>query len=91
MCVCVGAVCGQSDASAEVYLSLEESSTTATFCPAGLHEDAGESWTSAHIQTEGRLDRPLQVESHTQLTLTGQRVGPKAIQIPGDEQRGQKG
>lgn len=63
MCVfvCVGAVCGQSDASAEVHLSLEESSPASTFCPAGLHEDAGESRTSAHLQAEGGLDRPLQV------------------------------
>lgn len=64
MCLCVlGAVRGQSDASAEVHLSLEESPPTSPFYPAGLHEDAGESWTSAHIQTEGRLDRPLQVKS----------------------------
>ena len=67
VCVCVltGAVRGQSDASAEVHQSLEESSSAATVHPAGFHEDAGEGWTSAHIQTERRLDRTLPVHTHT--------------------------
>lgn len=62
VCVCViGAVRGQSDASAKVHLPLEEPPPAPSFYPAGLHEDAGESWTSAHVQAEGGLDRPLQV------------------------------
>lgn len=68
LCV-TGAVRGQSDASAEVHQSLEEPSPTPTIYPAGLHEDAGESRTSAHIQTKRRLDRPLQV-------TTGLRARP---------------
>lgn len=64
LCVCTitGTIRGQSDASPEVHQSLEESSPAATVCPAGLHEDFGESWTSAHIQTERRLDWALQVQ-----------------------------
>lgn len=62
LCV-TGAVRGQSDASAEVHQSLEEPPPTPTIYPAGLHEDAGESRTSAHIQTKRRLDRPLQVNT----------------------------
>lgn len=62
VCVCVsGALRGQSDASAEVHQSLEESSPAATVPPAGLHEDAGEGRTSAHVQAEGGLDRTVQV------------------------------
>ena len=65
VCVLTGAVRGQSDASAEVHQSLEESSSAATVHPAGFHEDAREGWTSAHIQTERRLDRTLPVHTHT--------------------------
>lgn len=62
--VCVsGALRGQPDAPAEVHQSLEESSAAATLRPAGLHEDLGEGRTSAHVQTQGRLDRPVQVRS----------------------------
>lgn len=64
VCVCVtGAVRGQSHAPAEVHQSLEESSSAQTVHPAGLHEDTGESWTSAYIQTKRRLDWTLQVRS----------------------------
>lgn len=62
MCV-AGALRGQPDASPEVHQSVEESSAAATLRPAGLHEDAGEGRTSAHVQTQGRLDRPLQVHN----------------------------
>lgn len=62
MCV-VGALRGQPDASAEVHQSLEESSAAATLRPAGLHEDAGEGRTPAHVQAQGRLDRLVQVTS----------------------------
>lgn len=67
VCVCVtGAVCCQSDASPEVHKPLEESSSAPTIHSAGLHEDTRESWTSAHIQAERRLDRTLQVDIHKQ-------------------------
>lgn len=62
--VCVaGALRGQPDASAEVHQSLEESSAAAALRPAGLHEDVGEGRTSAHVQTQGRLDWPVQVQN----------------------------
>ena len=60
--VCVsGAVRGQSDAPPEDHQSLEKPPPAPTLHPAGLHEDSGEGWTSAHVQTEGRLDGPVQV------------------------------
>lgn len=56
---CTGAVRCQSDASPEVHQSLEEPSSAAAVHSAGLHEDARESWASAHIQAERRLDWTL--------------------------------
>lgn len=64
ICSCgAGAIRGQSDASPKVHQSLEESSSATTVHTAGLHEDTGESWTSAYVQTERRLDRTLQVQA----------------------------
>lgn len=66
-----GALRGQPDAAAEVHLSVEKSSSAAAVQPAGLHEDAGESWTSADVQTERRLDRTLQVQILLQAAAFG--------------------
>ncbi|KAG9337069.1 hypothetical protein JZ751_029837 [Albula glossodonta] len=57
-----GEVCGQPDAPAEEYLSLEEPSAAAALHSGRVHEEPGEGGTSAHLTAEGRLDRPTQAE-----------------------------
>ncbi|MEQ2215412.1 hypothetical protein XENOCAPTIV_000704, partial [Xenoophorus captivus] len=68
------AICRQPHASPEVHQSLEESSSAPTLCPAGLHEDPGESRTPAHVQTQRRLDWTLQdlqqrIQKHTEVEV----------------------